>query len=243
MDVIYTASIEFLNLCRNGSFDDIIKYYDNNQVSNHTLNKGFVLLCIKNKIDAVKWIYNLNHDVVLFGNCSGFIYACSLGHLALVEWFLSLGNIDIRVNSDMGFISACQNNRIKVVEWLASLSEHYNYQHDGTTVINYSIDDIDFKINWSRIAKLVDDNDTPRLIDLFGLYNCKVEHTNNTDEYICAVCFDTNVETSTPFVYLDCKHAFCIKCLVAHVRTYHLCKCSICNRFIELEKSKLLITP
>ena len=114
-----------------------------------------------------------------------FINLCKWNYFDDAKNLIKLNpNIDISIDNEYAFRFACHNKRINIAKWLVELNPNKYY----VKIIDNKIVDYKIKIN-------------------LPILNNKQIILSQTDDKICPVCLDNQIELQT-----NCKHNFCVKC-------------------------------
>ena len=88
------------------------------------MEKQFINLCEKGKLEEIRKIYSKNNINIHVNNDKAFRYACLNGHIEIVKWLINLDNKpDIHANNDEAFRFACYKGHIEIAKWLITLDD------------------------------------------------------------------------------------------------------------------------
>lgn len=105
----------FLRACEKG-YVDIVKEHIQ-YINPDDICGGFVLACIEDQLEVVKYIHsNYDNDVNHLYQVS-FHYCCESGRLDIVKYFIKHCT-KIFLNYQIGIISACKTYQLEVINYL-----------------------------------------------------------------------------------------------------------------------------
>jgi len=211
----FTIKELFLKACAN-KYKILEIYYKYNIL----YDKGFVVSCINNNIDAVKLLINKNiyYDIEY---C--FCISCSLGYLNLIKILYNTGLIN-KTCINIGFNNSCVNNYINIVMWLYTLSIDIDYIEKGyisahkknnRDIINW-IETLNFK---GHYIKYIDNNIVyeKKKIIINKTINLNIDED-------CCICYNK------VNLLLTCNHYLCESCVNRYYILYNNSfKCPVCR--------------
>jgi len=122
---------DFYNAVQNENLDHATSLYniilkDNNFATKREelLKDAFGEAIIKNNLNIVKWLYNLEQNSLIIKNISVYFkVACERGYLDMAKWIYEQENKpNLHYNNEEALRLACGCGHLDVVNWLFSLN-------------------------------------------------------------------------------------------------------------------------
>ena len=123
---------EFKLLINEGELNKIkkyyLKYFNNNNLLEETLIKGFNKACKNGNKNVAEWILLTRPNIIQSLNIDKiFCYACKDGLLNMAEWLLRIKpDINISAENEKIFRYTCDNNYLEVAQWLLVIKPDIN---------------------------------------------------------------------------------------------------------------------